>query len=223
MRYIATTTPGSVLATCCSPTPSERKKRRIRRQIARLSRGTAVLAQDETDLLLFPPLRFAWAPRGAQAQVWLTGCNAHRVLFGALNLRTGRLVMLPRERQRAPDFGAFLREVRRTYRGRPVALLLDENPSHTARTSQRLAATLGIALIWLPKRCPELNPADHLWRTVKDKVCANRQDVSMDRLVARVLRHLRRLSPRAVLRKAGVRSPKFWLRTALSKYFCDPT
>jgi transposase len=182
-----------------------------------------VLAADETDLLLFPPLRFAWAKRGSQAKVWLTGRNARRVLFGALNLRTGRLVLLARAQQRAPDFGAFLREVHRRYRGRPIVLLLDENPSHTARVSQRLAATMGITLLWLPKRCPELNPMDHLWRSVKEKVCANHQDMTIDLQVARVLRYLRRLPPRAVLRKAGVLSRSFWLRDALSKYFCGLT
>ncbi len=168
-------------------------------------------------------MRFAWAPRGVQAKVWLTGRNAQSVLFGALNLRTGRLVVLPRDRQRAPDFCAFLREVRRRYRGRHVGLLLDENPCHTARASQRLAAALDISLIWLPKRCPELSPMDHLWRDVKQNVCANHQERSIDALVARAMHHLQRLTPRAALRKAGVLSRRFWLRSALSKGFCGPT
>lgn len=145
------------------------------------------------------------------------------MLFGAVNLRTGHLVLLPREQQRAPDFCAFLREVRRHYRGWHVALLLDENPSHTARVSQHLAAKLAITLIWLPKRCPELSPMDHLWRDVKQNVCANRQAVSMDALVERVLHHLQRLAPAAVLRKAGVLSRNFWLWSAMSKDFCGPT
>jgi hypothetical protein len=182
-----------------------------------------ILAEDETELLLFPPLRFAWAPRGTQARVWLTGRNARRVLFGALNLRTGHLVLLCRERQKAPDFCAFLYEVRRRYRAHPVVLLLDGDPSHTAGPSQRLAATLDITLLWLPVRSPHLNPMDHLWRDVKQNVCANRQDVSIDLLVARVFRHLQSLPPRARLRKAGVLSPRFWLWSALSKYFCPPT
>lgn len=143
-----------------------------------------MLAQDETDLLLFPTLHFVWAKRGEQAKVWLTGRNARRVLFGALNLRTGRLVLLARVQQRAPDFGAFLREVHRRYRGRPIVLVLHEDPSHTARASQRLAATLGITLLWLPKRSPELNPMDHLWQSVKQKVCANHQETNIDALVA---------------------------------------
>jgi hypothetical protein len=41
-------------------------------------------------------------------------------------------------------------------------MLLDEDPSHTAKGSVRLAAELGVRLVWLPKRCPELNPLDHL-------------------------------------------------------------
>jgi transposase len=188
-----------------------------------LPKRSVILAEDETDLLLFPPLRFAWAPRGAQAKVWLTGRNARRVLFGAVNLRTGRLVLLCREQQKAPDFCAFLEKVRRSYRGYHVALLLDGDSSHTAGASKRLAAKLDISLLWLPTRSPHLNPMDHLWRDVKQNVCANRQDVSIDLLVARVLRHLRRLPRRSVLRKAGVLSPRFWLWSALSKHFCPPT
>jgi hypothetical protein len=182
-----------------------------------------VLAEDETDLLLFPPLRFGWAPRGGQAKVWLTGRNARRVLFGAVNLRTGRLGGLCRKQQKASDFCALLREVRRRYRGRHVALVLDGDSSHTARASQNLAGTLGITLLWLPARSPHLNPMDHLWRDVKQNVCANRQDANIDLLVTRACRHLQRLPRRTILRKAGILSPRFWLWFALSKYFCGPT
>ena len=168
-------------------------------------------------------MRFAWAPRGVQAKVWISGRNAKRVLFGAVNVRTGHLVLLCRERQRAPDFCAFLREVRRRYPGRHVALLLDGDTSHTAQASRRLAAELDISLLWLPTRSPHLNPMDHLWRDVKQNVCSNRQDALIDLLVARVFRHMQHLSPRTILRKGGVLSRRFWLRSALSKYFCPPT
>jgi hypothetical protein len=53
--------------------------------------------------------------------------------------------------------------VARHYHGRPVALLLDEDPSRTSQASQALAAELGVRLLWLPKRCPELNGMDHLY------------------------------------------------------------
>ena len=91
-----------------------------------------MLAQDETDLLLFPPLRAGWSRRGEVARVWLSGRNARRVIFGALNLRTGARLFVPRDKGRRVDFQAFVVEARSHYRGRHVALLLDEDSCHTA-------------------------------------------------------------------------------------------
>ena len=81
-----------------------------------------MLAQDETDLLLFPPLRVAWSKRGEVAKVWLSGRNARRVIFGAMNPRTGTRLFAPREKGRSGDFQAFLGEIRSHYRGWPVAM-----------------------------------------------------------------------------------------------------
>jgi len=67
-----------------------------------------LLVEDETDLLLFPPLRATWSPRGQPAQVLLTGWNAKRVVFGAMNLVTGHRLIHVRLHQRAADFqGVF--------------------------------------------------------------------------------------------------------------------
>lgn len=172
----------------------------------------ALLAEDETDLLLFPPLRAGWSLRGRPATVSLSGRNARRVVFGALNLRTGYRLLLEREHQRAGDFQAFLRVVRDHYRGWHVVLLLDEDSSHTANASVRLAAKLGVRLVWLPKRCPELNPMDHLWGHAKNAVCANRQDATIELLVERFIEYLNGLSRWEALTKAGTLSGDFWLR-----------
>ena len=86
------------------PDPEREKKRRIRRQIRALPRRSVVLAQDETDLLLFPPLCAAWSKRGEDAKVWLSGRNARRVIFGAMNLRTGTRLFVPREKGAVATF-----------------------------------------------------------------------------------------------------------------------
>lgn len=121
-------------------------------------------------------------------------------------------MLLARERQRAGDFQAFLRLVRDRYRGWHVVLLLDEDPSHTAKGSVQLAADLGVRLVWLPKRCPELNPMDHLWGHAKEAVCANRQDETIDGLVGRFTEHIAGLSRWGALTQAGTLSENFWLR-----------
>jgi DDE superfamily endonuclease len=132
-----------------------------------------LLALDETDLLLLPPLRAGWARRGQPAPVPISGQNARRTVFGSLNLRTGHMLFLAQKHKRAENFQAFLKLIHSHYRGWPVALLLDENSCHTAQGSLRLAHALGIQLVWLPKRSPHLNPVEHLWRDAKAVVCAN--------------------------------------------------
>jgi hypothetical protein len=52
------------------------KKRQILRHIRGLPPRSVVLAEDETDLLLFPPLRSCWSPVGQPTEVVLCGRNA---------------------------------------------------------------------------------------------------------------------------------------------------
>jgi transposase len=189
-----------------------RKIRRIRSQVKDLGPRTALLFEDETDLLLFPPLRACWARRGESAEVPLCGRNARRVVFGAMHVQAGYRLLLPRLHQRGEDFRAFLRLVHEHYRGWRVWLLLDEDPSHTAADSVGLAREFEIGLIWLPKRCPELNAMDHLWGHAKDEVCANHQDPSIDHLVDGFIRYIQGLSPGEARRKAGILSEDFWLK-----------
>jgi hypothetical protein len=173
------------------------------------------MAQDETDLLLFPPLRSCWSPVGQAKEVALSGRNARRVVFGAISLRTGSRFFMARERQRAVEFQEFLVALRDRWRGWYVALLLDEDPSHTAKGSVRLAGRLGVELLWLPKRAPQLNPMDTLWGQAKDVVSADHQYPSLDEQAEHFIRHLQSLSPLDALHTAGVLSDDFWLRDVL--------
>lgn len=139
-----------------------------------------------------------------------------------MNLRTGSRLFLARQRQRAGDFQAFLRLVHDRYRGWHVALLLDEDPSHTAAGSVGLAEEFRMDLLWLPKRSPKLNPMDTLWGQGKDVISANRQYATIDEQVERFISHLSGLSRQEALHTSGVLSDNFWLRKALSKDFCGP-
>jgi len=172
-----------------------------------------LLIEDETTLRLLPPLRAAWALRGEQAEVPISGYNAQRVLFGALNPHTAHRVVLCSKRARQDNFCVFLRTLRRRYRNRPIWLLLDRAPCHIALKSQRLAAELDITLLWLPKQCPELNFLDHLWRPLKGELAANRQFASIDTLAEFAQCWIHCLSRQQTLRKAGLLSTKCWLKT----------
>lgn len=132
-----------------------------------------------------------------------------------MNLRTGTRLLVPREGQKAVDFQAFLGAVHSSYRGWHVAILLDEDPAHTAGGSVRLAGEMGIELLWLPKRCPKLNPMDTLWGQAKDVVSADKQYATIDEQVERFLEYLHSLTPRRALDTAGVYTKGNWLRPVL--------
>jgi transposase len=171
-----------------------------------------LLAEDETDLRLFPPLHAGWAKRGQSAPVEISGSNAKRVLFGSINILTGHRLFLVRRRQRGIDYEAFLDEIHEHYRGWHVALLLDEDSGHTAEDSRSLADDYEIELLWLPKRSPHLNPMDHLWRHGKEVMLANYQYDSIEMQADRFIDYLTDLPAREALRKAGVLSEGFWLK-----------
>ena len=90
---------------------------------------------------LFPPLRATWALKGTQAVVPITGRNAKRVLFGAIDLRSARRVVLIRSHAGQADAQAFLRALRRRYRRAGwLWLLTDRASAHTAPQTQALAS-----------------------------------------------------------------------------------
>src|SRR5262249_52115616 len=124
----------------------------------------------------------------------------------------GHRLLLAREHQRQGDFQAFLELLAEHYRGWRPWLLLDGDSSHTANASVALAQRLHVGLLWLPKRCPELNGMDHLWGHANDQVCANNQDPSIAPLAAAFIRHIQSLHPLDAKRKAGFLSDHFWLR-----------
>jgi len=174
-----------------------------------------VLFIDATILRLFPPLRCAWAFRGQQADVRITGRNAKQVLFGAINPRTGHRLVIARPAARQEDFQAFLRHLRSHYRGRPLWLVLGRAPCHEAHKSQMLAGRLGIGLMWLPTQCPELNPVDHLWRELKRLIAANRQFRTIDEEARYAENWFLGLTEHQAFRKAGILAPDFWLNALL--------
>ena len=180
-----------------------------------LPRRSAVLFEDETDLLLFPPLQGAWARRGESSSVGLSGWNARRVLFGAIHVLSGHRLTLVQKRQRAGEFQDFLDVLRWHYRGWHPVLLLDEDSAHTAEETLGVAEDLDIELLSLPKRVPKFNGMDQLWRRAKATVSANKQYESIDEHADRFVRHVLRLSPHDALRKAGILSEDFWLKPYL--------
>ncbi len=179
-----------------------------------LARGGEVWCGDETTMRELPPLRGAWAKRGKQAVVLISGRNTRRVLHGAINVQTGAVVHLVRERSRQDDARAFVTALGLQHPGVPKLLIWDNAPPHHPTRVLQAAAEVGVEIGWLPFRAPELNPCEDLWRVLKAKVAANRVYAEVADLAAAASRWLTDLTAAQVLHSSGLTSHKFqWLRT----------
>lgn len=98
--------------------------------------SAVLLFEDEIQLRLFPVLRRAWSLSGEQATVGITGENAKRVLSGTINLRTGHRITQCHPRLNQQGFQAFLRLLRRRYKGRQIWMLLDRATPHITPKSR---------------------------------------------------------------------------------------
>lgn len=123
------------------------------------------------------------------------------------------MLLLDQKRKRTEEFLEFLELVRWHYRGRPVAMLLDENSIHTSEQSLSLAEDLEIQLIFLPVRSPHFNPLDQIWGHGKEAVCANVQQGGIEDQFAYFEGYYRDLSPKERLLKAGMFSTSYWLHS----------
>ena len=85
----------------------------------------------------------------------ITGRNAKRVLFGAIDLRSARRVVLIRNHAGEADAQAFLRALRRWYRGPGwLWLLTDRASAHTAAQTKRWQIGCASASCGCPGRRP---------------------------------------------------------------------
>lgn len=146
------------------------EKRALARAMKTLPAGGRLLALDETTLRHRPPRRAAWAGRGKQAVVRISGKNARRALFGTVDLRTGQ--------HGWPRAGpARVWSMTRAFGGGDAT-----GPVPAVRSGSCWTATAATAIqaacAWLHHRAsacsgcrvgiPKLNPVEHLWRQLAE-------------------------------------------------------
>ncbi len=159
-------------------------------------------------------MRAAWARRGEQQVVVVSGRTSRRVVHGALNAATGDFVALIRERSRQDDCAAFVQALGQVRPDVPKLLVWDNAPPHHPKRGQAAAAAANIRIVFLPFRAPELMPCEDLWRLAKAQVAANRVYTAVQEQAERAVAWLAALSPFDRLLKTGLFGMKFqWLAT----------
>jgi transposase len=74
---------------------------------------------------------------------------------------------------RAEDFCDFLISVRDRNPLNRICLILDNFPTHKAKSVRKKAQELNIILIYLPPYSPDLNPIEFIWKSIKRILSVN--------------------------------------------------
>ena len=172
----------------------------------------AFLYGDECRIQLLPLLRAMWHQVGQQLRIPTPGTNQSRVLFGALNIRTGKWVHLVRQRMFKEDFIAFLEHLLEVYPHGPILLVVDNFSSHKAHAVRAwLTAHPRLQLLFLPTYCSHLNPVEAIWLRLKNQIAANRLYGSMAILLDTVESFFHQMTPERAMTWASLTSGRNFL------------
>lgn len=172
--------------------------------VATAGAETTILFEDETELRRFPPLRRMWMPVGKQWSVDVPESNDKFCLYGALDIETGRTIIEAHPKGTSEYTKAFLSQVLDAVEGQ-VLLAWDRARWHTSQAVEKLISRHDrLATVLLPKRSPETNPVEDLWRQLKETVAANLER-SLDALKEACRRFFDELAPEEALKMAGLR------------------
>jgi transposase len=139
-----------------------------------------VVFVDEAGFMLEPTVRRTYAPRGQTPIHRFAGPHPRISVVAALAVRprTGRVrlefgLLGDNLNFRWPTVLEFVRRLRARL-GRPLSVIWDQIPIHTCDSlKERLAQVPGVTTEPLPAYAPELNPADGVWRYIKNNRLPN--------------------------------------------------
>jgi transposase len=147
---------------------------RLRHALETATVGTVCLVQDETKFRTLPPLRRMWMRRGDQVRVPTPKQNHHVFSYGALNLVTGAWHDRLTPKANSEATLTFLNDLLGHYPKQRILLIWDQARYHTSHQVETwLRQHPRITALLLPKYEPQLNPVEHIWRVVKQRVAAN--------------------------------------------------
>lgn len=151
-----------------------------------------ILAQDEAKLYLQASVMETWAPRGQTLVVRADPQREHTSFYGAIDLKTGRVVVSQTERMNAETTAAYLQTLLETYPEQPLLLLWDRAPWHRGAAIRKLLAeNPRLTLLEFPVASPDLNPQEHVWRAARRRVSHNHMQRRLPDLAARFTQFLR--------------------------------
>lgn len=142
-----------------------------------------LMFQDEGRFGLLGTPRRCWAPAGTRPVVGARLERKYIYAFSAVSPHDGVMDSLVLPWVSAQMMLMFLQEVAQRHSAEFVLMVMDQAGWHLAG---QLAVPANMRLCFLPPYSPELNPAEHLWKSLRQDCFANNVFEDLD-AVERVL------------------------------------
>ncbi len=133
--------------------------------------------QDEGRFGLLGRPRRCWAPRGARPVVGARLERKYIYAFSAVSPHDGVMDSLVLPWVNAQTMSLFLAEVAQRHAEEFVVMVMDQAGWHLAG---ELSVPTNVRPIFLPPYSPELNPAEHLWKSLREDCFANHVFANLD-------------------------------------------
>jgi len=142
--------------------------------------GAWIIFQDESGVSQRPSIRRTWAPRG-ETPVLIHAFNWKKMSLAAAlayswDGKRSRLFFQTKPNSYNEDsLIAFLKDLKREFRGRKCILIWDGLPGHKSKKMKVYLASKGkqFTVELLPGYSPDLNPVESLWGNIKGQELAN--------------------------------------------------
>ena len=111
-----------------------------------------------------------WAPKGIRPNVVHQLIRSYLYAYGAVSPRDGKTVFLILPNVTASTMNIFLAEVARCFSKDFLLMFYDGAPGHS---QSALDIPQNMLIEKLPAYCPELNPTEHLWDSIREHFFLN--------------------------------------------------
>jgi transposase len=162
--------------------------------------------QDESRFGLLTVLRRMITARGIKPVAPFLHRFDNLYLFGAFSPITGDRCLLEMPHCNSQTFQAFLDHLAHQNPGEFKILILDNGAFHHAKA---LNIPPNIAFVFLPPYSPELNPAEKMWRHLKDRISMTAYQ-SLQSLQAKLTELTKAITPQIIQSICG---NKFYQQT----------
>ena len=153
--------------------------------------NTVLLAEDEAGLYLQATTCQVWSPTGQTPIVRADPGRTKTNFYGTLNLQTGQEIAIRCDVMNAEVSAQYLEMILEANPDVPILLLWDRAPWHRGKPiDQVLEENPRLEIIFFPPASPDLNPQEHVWKSVRKEVSHNHLEAYLPELADRFLNKL---------------------------------